>query len=581
MCNGSVAAKGIPNIVDRSGRHQLPVGIESFEDVLRRFIYVDKSLAVRDLVDRGGVTLYCRPRRFGKSTFLRMLQCFFECPVEGFVPNRHGLFDSLAIAENDDPWYMEHNCMHPVIFLNLASCGADTIEGTMAKIANAIAHEYTRHRYLYDEKRMFPQELELFRRLSTKTARRGELVDSLAWLSTLLARYHSTQTVILIDEYDTPVNDAHINGFRHEMLDFYRTWLSDALKGTVDLFCSALTGVLRVSQESIFSEINNVRIDTTLDDDHAEAIGFTSAEAKALAVYVGRADGMDEMTAWYDGYRFGSTNVYNPWSVLNYLHSGVAQPYWTNTSRNGIVVDLVRRADEVQTAELAELASGGTVSKALDLRTVFDDLSENSGAVWAQLYQTGYVTTEDTGTPNDDMMPRRLHVPNLEVRRLYGKELIARATHLAGSAQRLAMLHRAFTAADAPAVQYALRQILLDSTSYHDLTSEAGYHVLLLALLYAVPGYRPATSDRESGDGRCDVLLEPLPSEVTRLPAHALEIKLDRNATDDNALYTCARDVALAQAKDLTYGHGLAGSGLVRWGISFCGKRVAVTCERS
>ena len=578
MCNGSVTATGTPHIVDKTGRRQLPVGIESFEDVLEGFAYVDKSLAVRDLVDRRGVTLYCRPRRFGKSTFLRMLQCFFDVDPSKDARGRKELFGDLAIA-GGEARYMEECGTHPVIYLNLASCGAETFEQTLSKIAAVMAGEYARRRYLYDPSWMFPDEQKKFQRLTSGTASEAELVGSLSWLSTLLRNHHGAQTVILIDEYDTPVNDAHLSGFRREVLGFYRDWLSSALKGTVDLYCAVLTGVLRVSQESIFSELNNVKFDTTLDLDHAEAIGFTAEEAGALAAHVGRGDAA-EMAAWYDGYRFGDVDVYNPWSVLNYLQAGVAQPYWTNTSRNGIVVDLIRRAGEGQTAELAELAGGGTVAKPLDLRTVFDDLAENPGAVWAQLYQAGYVTTEDTGRPNDDEMPRELHIPNLEVRRLYQKELLARAARLAGSEARLAALHRAVASADAPVAEDALRRILLDAPSYHDLARESDYHVLLLALLYSVPGYRPATSDRESGDGRCDVLLEPQPAEAGRLPANAMELKLDKGAKDDDALAACARDVALAQAERLGYGHGLAGAGLVRWGIAFCGKRVAVVCER-
>ena len=579
MCNGSVKVKGEPRIVDRSGRRQLPIGIESFEDVLSSFVYVDKSLAVAELVDRRGVTLYCRPRRFGKSTFLRMLQCFFDTTPDEDSSKRRNLFSDLAIADGA-PRYMEECGTHPVIYLNLASCGANSFEGTLAKIANVVAREYARRRYLYDPSWMFNDEQERFQRLTGGTASAAELAGSLSWLSTLLRNYHGKQVVILIDEYDTPVNDAHVHGFREQVLEFYRAWLSDALKGTVDLYCAALTGVLRVSQESIFSELNNVRFDTTLDEDHAEAIGFTSEEAVALAEYMGRSHGVSQMAEWYDGYRFGKTDVYNPWSVLNYLYGGEAQPYWTNTSRNGIVVDLVRHAGEAQTVELAELAGGGVVAKPLDLRTVFDDLSDNPEAVWAQLYQAGYVTTRDTGRPNDGKMPRRLYIPNLEVREMYSDELLARATRLAGTKARLATLHRAVAAADADGVRDAMRRILLDSASYHDLVRESDYHVLLLALLYAVDGYRPAVSDRESGDGRCDVLLEPLPTEATRLPAHAMELKLGGSADTDEELAACARDIALDQAKRLEYGHGLDGAGLVRWGVAFSGKRVAVVCER-
>ena len=567
-------SEGSPRIVDCVGRRKLPVGIESFEDVLSQFVYVDKTLAICDMVDRRGVTLYCRPRRFGKSTLLRMLQCFFELPVEGCVPDRRALFSDLAIADAD-PRYLDECGRHPVIYLNLASCGATSYDEFLGHLQTRIAEEYSRHRYLVDPVRMWPEEVDRFRRLGTATARPEELASSLAWLSQLLCQHHGSKVVILIDEYDTPVNDAHVNGFRGQVLDFYRAWLSDALKGTTSLYCAALTGVLRVSQESIFSELNNVRIDTTLDVDHAEAIGFTEAEAEALAAYVGREGGIGEMRAWYDGYRFGQTQVYNPWSVLNYLTTGEAQPYWTNTSRNGIVTDLVGRAGEEQTVELATLASGGSVAKPLDLRTVFDDLSTNREAVWAQLYQAGYVTTEDTGRPNDSNKLRALRVPNLEVSELFGEELLARAARVAGGSDRLATLHRAVLACDAPALEAALRRILLDSPSYHDLLDEGDYHVLLLALLYAVPGYRPATSNRESGDGRCDVLLEPLPERASELPALALELKVLHDA-DDEALAACAREDALAQAVRLEYGHGLAGTGLVRWGIAFSGKRVAV-----
>lgn len=579
MCNGSVKS-GAPRIMDKSGRRQLPVGIESFDDVLESFTYVDKSLAIKDLVDRRGVTLYCRPRRFGKSTFLRMLQSFFDVPTEGELPEHKSRFEGLAIAD-DEPRYMDEYGRHPVIYLNLASCGATSYEDALLKLSTVVATEYSRRRYLYDPTWMFPNEQERFQRLTGGTANEAELAGSLAWLATLLRNHHGSQVVILIDEYDTPVNDAHLNGFRAKMLDFYRSWLSNALKGTTNLYCAALTGVLRVSQESIFSELNNVRFDTTLDEDHAEAIGFTKDEAMALAEYMGRANSVREMADWYDGYRFGRVDVYNPWSVLNYLYGGIAQPYWTNTSRNGIVVDLVRRAGEEQTLELAKLASGGVLPKPLDLRTVFDDLADNPEAVWPQLYQTGYVTTNDTGRPNDSKMLRGLYIPNLEVRELYTDELLARATRLAGSAQRLRALHRAVVAADAAATQTALRRILLDAPSYHDLTREADYHVLLLALLYAVDGYHPATSNRESGNGRCDVLLEPSPAEAGRLFAHAMELKVDTDAGDDDQkLAACARNVALAQAIRQTYGHGLAGVGLVRWGIAFCGKHVAVVCER-
>lgn len=215
------------------------------------------------------------------------------------------------------------------------------------------------------------------------------------------------------------------------------------------------------------------------------------------------------MRAWYDGYRFGRGKAYNPWSVLNYLRSGVAQPYWTNTSMNGIVRDLVARADDKTSVELAAVAAGGTIRKPLDLRTVFDDLADNPEAVWPQMYQAGYLTTDDTGAANDDSRPRRLRVPNHEAERLFQKELIDRAKRLAGSESRLKTLHAAVVRDEPQTLEEALRQILLDGPNFLDLADEGRCHMLLLALLYGVPGYRPPTSNRESDDGRSDVLLEP------------------------------------------------------------------------
>ena len=575
MCNGSSHVHGDPHIVDHAGRRELPVGIESFADMLSGFVYVDKTLALKELVDRCGVTQYCRPRRFGKSTLLRMIQCFFELPVQGYIPDCRELFDDLAIAGQGER-YLEERGAHPVVYLNLASCAGATFADARARISQIMADEYIRHAYLLESPRLLGFEKERFERVAAGAATPAELTSSLATLSKLLSRHHGgAQAVILIDEYDTPINEGYVKGYRQEMLDFYRSWLTDALKGTTNLYCAALTGVLRVSQESIFSELNNVQVDTTLDDDHAEAIGFTEAEAEALATYVGRADRMDDMRQWYDGYRFGTTRVYNPWSVLRFLRSGEAQPYWTNTSSNGIVRDLVARAGQDETVELARLAAGGTVARPLDLRTVFDGLASNPSAVWAQMYQAGYLTTEDTGFPNDSKRQRALKVPNFEVGELFAQELIDRSVRMAGSRHRLDALHRAVSSADAPAFQDALRQILLDSPSYHDLTDEGRYHTLLLGLLYCVPGYKPATSNRESGDGRCDVLLEPLPERARDFPALAMELKLAKKGED---LVEVARDVALAQAVRLSYGHGLAGSRSVLWGIAFYGKDVACAC---
>lgn len=583
MCNGSALSEGVPHIVDNTGNRILRTGTESFEDLVERYVYVDKTLLVRDVMDGSGVTLFCRPRRFGKSTALRMLQCFFEEGVEGSIPDRRRLFDKLAVAGAGERVNRERGA-HPVIYLSLGGCALGSFEKTTSRIAQQVAGEYQRHDYLLDSAALRGYLRPRFERIAAQEPTDVDLLTSLAWLSSLLARHHGSKTVILIDEYDTPINDGYLNGYRKEIVDFCRSWLTDALKGTDQLFLSALTGVLRVSQESIFSELNNISVNTTLDEGYGEAFGFTAAEAEELAHLMGRGDCTEQMHAWYDGYRFGSSEVYNPWSVLHYLGSGIAQPYWTNTSRNGIVRDLVAHADDRTSVELAKVAAGEAVEKPLDLRTVFDDLEDNPGAVWPQMYQAGYLTTDDTGAANDDARLRRLRVPNLEVKKLFQKELVERAKRFAGSDRRLEALHDAIMRDDPKALEGALREVLLDSPSFLDLSDEARCHMLLLALLYGMPGYRPPTSNRESGDGRSDVLLEPLASHVRELPCIAIEIKRPHGnrgkPLEGEVLAAHARDVALAQAVRMEYGHGLTGRGRLLWGVSFGGKNVACACKR-
>lgn len=583
MCNGSQNARGVPNIVDRTGERILAPGTASFARLVTKYIYVDKTMLIDDVVRHGDVTLFCRPRRFGKSCVMSMLRYYLEAPVEGWIPNRAGLFDGLAV-EGASARTTAERFRHPVIRLSLGRCAGGSFEATVALIAEVVAEEYTRHDYLLESKALRPYLRDRYMRLASGEPKtEGELVSSLAWLSILLHDHHEADVVILIDEYDAPIVDGHLNGYRARILSFYRSWLTDAIKDNDDLLLSALTGVLRVSQESIFSELNNVEVNTMLDGEYGEAFGFTPDEVAALADYVGRGELTDQMRTWYDGYRSGGTDVYNPWSVIKCLKKGRAQAYWTNTSMNGIVRELVRRADEPTSLDLARVASGSTVEKALDMQTVFDDLAKNPGAVWPQLYQTGYVTTDDTGGANMRRRPRRLRLPNLEVAELFGDELFGRAQAFAGSTDNLCALHTALRGTDEDALERALRQIMLDSPSFHDLASEGQCHMLLMGLLYGMDGYRSPTSNREAGDGRADVLLEPEPTRALELPAVVVEVKRPRDDRrrdlEPDALKAHARDVALDQAVRNEYAHGMRGRGLVLWGVSFAGKHVACACK--
>lgn len=583
MCNVAVTTKRTPYIVDNSGWKELPVGIEDFERVIRDFVYVDKTLVIRDLIRRGGTTLFCRPRRFGKSLFIRMLQCFFEVPVPGFVHDRHHLFGNLAIAETGER-FCRHCCAHPVIRMNLSGTDGRTWEEARERLGTQVASEYERHRYVLESNIMSDVAKAKYRRLMAKEGSYGDLYESLSWLSDVLRDFHGEQTVVLIDEYDCPIVRGHVAGWREDVTSFMRSWLSAALKDTDSLFLAALTGVQRVSKESIFSDLNNMVVDTPLNHQYAESFGLTEAEAQALATHMDMAGHAEEMRTWYDGYSFGGTRVYNPWSTLNFLRERLAQPYWTNTSGNAVLTELIARADEGCERDLRVLCQAGTVTHAIDLNTVSDDLATNPDAVWSQLYLAGYLTTDDCDVPNDAKVKRELRIPNGEVRRLFERELSVRSSRVAGSAGRLCDLHAAMSAADPVRLDAVLGSIVLDSASFHDLTDEGRCHMFLLAMLYDMDGYRMPESNRESGRGRSDIVLRPNAAHASTLPAIVCEVKRPRhrNGCDLTAseLSANARDVALAQALTHDYGRDVESAGRLVWGVSFSGKLVRTACRR-
>ncbi len=568
MCNGSASATGDARVVDRLGIGSLPIGIESFADVARNFVYVDKTLLAAELIDRRGVTLFCRPRRFGKSTALRMLQCFFEAPVDDWIESDPSLFDGLAISEGEER-HLAQQGAHPVIYLGLNSCGGDTWEAMRASVARIVADEFGRHGYLAESPRVSSVDRRAFERVWSEEGSEEDLQGSLARLARLLARHHRSQVVILIDEYDKIVTEGHLHGYRDEATGFLKRWLTGALKGTVDLYLAALTGVQRVSKESIFSDLNNFTVDTALDHRYREAFGFTAEEVAALAARVGRANRVGELAAWYDGYDFGGEAAYNPWSVLNYLDKGcVAQPYWTNTSSNEVVRRLIARADESTNASLTALAEGGAVTEPLDLSVVFGQIDSDTSAIWSQLYLAGYLTTHDVAEPYNARLPRSLVVPNLEVRGLFRGELLDRAQAAGGGRRALASLHAALASGDAEAAGRELERALLDTVSYYDLLSENSCHMWLLSLLYGMDGYRFPHSNREVGRGRPDVVVEPDAAHEAELPAMVLEAKFVADATGDQL--RAAAEAALSdQALPKRYAHGLAGAGALLWAVAF------------
>ncbi len=594
-------------VIDRSGNRRMPVGVADFADAIQNCVVIDKSKLIADVATRGAkVTLFCRPRRFGKSLAMSMLRYYFEKPVEGIRTRAYpGLFDGLAVMDAAPEVLAMHQA-HPVIFLTLAQVEGADWEETRDALAMVMADEYGRHRYLLEGDTLAGDQRGYFHRVLSAQEPESDLRYTLSRLCGFLGTYYGVPPVILIDEYDCPIISAHNEDKKHDKgyydacIRFMRMWLGRALKAGTDYQLACLTGVQRVSHESIFSGLNNVDVDTALNHLYREGFGFVDAEVEELLAYVGRPDTMDEVRTWYDGYNFGGEGVYNPWSVINYVRSGF-QPgsYWSNTSGNAILKDLVANADAQTREQVVELADGRSVEHELNLGTVFGDMRTNPEAVWSQLFLAGYLTTDDVWNPDAARAVRPMRIPNHEVRESYRIEIVDRARAISGGRGNLERLQDAVVAGDLEAFGEALDQVLGHAASFHDLTLEESYHDLLLGLLYQVRGYRYVRSNREEGLGRFDLRLDPLPENVGRLPvvvveAKRLSPKVARGVGGEGLQKVLAPLAAegLAQAKRLGYARSCAeGPGeepdgtiapaqALAWGIAFRGKTFYAACER-
>lgn len=577
--------QGAARLSDLCGEKGLAIGNSNFESVVQMSVFVDKSMLIADILkSRAAVTLFCRPRRFGKSLNLSMLQRFFEIPVgvdEG--TDFASLFKGLAIWEAEGGRFREHQGAYPVIRLALNSLKCEDAEELEDRLADVMAREYRRHGYLMESDKLNEFERRDFAKVASGEGSRAVIFASLLSLTVLLHKHYGRQAIVLIDEYDAPVMAAYTNGFYSKAVSLLKSWLTGALKDNPSLAFAVMTGVQRISKESIFSDLNNLKVDTPLNVASDERFGFTQGEVEALASYLDAESGIVPAREWYDGYRFGNVDVYNPWSVLNYFNEGcVPDVYWGNTSSNGVLGDMVRGSDDATMGKLCRLMEpGGQVEEPIDTRVVFPDIGVRSSALWSMLYLSGYVTTEDTELPNNVQELRRLRIPNREVAQLYRDEIVERFRAIAGGSERLAGLHRALVEGDAGAMVAEVEDILLNCASYYDLVSENSYHMLMAGLLFGVRGYGSPVCNHERGRGRFDIQLVPDDSDAS--PLITLELKFakagDGAASERERLAALAQE-ALGQIADRAYDAAAGAAGSLRWGIALSGKSVAAAANR-
>ncbi len=563
----------------------LPIGIEDFKEIIEaRYYYVDKTLLIQDLLDHlSKVTLFTRPRRFGKTLNMSMLKYFFEDTWdEALNAENHAIFENLKIMDAGEE-YTEQMQQYPVISLTLKSAKQDIFEDAYFKMKTEILYEFKRHRRILESDRLLDSEKELYRRLMDGTAGLAEYSGALKFLSECIFSATGQKCIILIDEYDVPLENAYFHGFYDRMISFIRSLFESALKTNPNLEFAVITGCLRISRESIFTGLNNLRIVSILNKDYGEYFGFTSQEVETMASYYGAEERMDDIRRWYDGYLFGNSEVYNPWSVVNFMadlrtdKSAFVRPYWANTSSNEIVRDLIRHADSTAREELETLIAGGTLKKPLHEDITYGEINENQDNLWNFLFFTGYLKSLSTEIDKRRIFAE-LTIPNDEVLSIY-EEKISEWFDEQIKTRDLTSLYQAMLEGDAETLQKELTKLLKQTISYMD-SPEAFYHGFLAGVLVNMERNYRVKSNRESGKGRYDLCI--FHSVDTEKPAAVIELKLAENV-GKRSMETAALE-ALAQINSKEYDEELAIEGYTEcWhiGIAFFRKQCCVKMEKA
>lgn len=554
----------------------LPIGIDNFEKIITEdYFYVDKSLLIKSLIDKKGeVNVFTRPRRFGKTLNLSMLRYFFEKPLDG--KSRKHLFEGLKIMEQGEKYSSEQE-QYPVIFLTLKSAKQPNWEISLKMLYREICSEFNRHEDILKDSRM-EKYAERYRRIKSEKGEAADYVDSIKFLSECLFEYYGKKTIILIDEYDVPLENAYYEKFYDQMVSFIRSLFESALKTNENLAFSVLTGCLRISKESIFTGLNNLNVISILNKDYDEHFGFVEEEVRDMLSFYNRDRQMATMKEWYDGYRFGNAEVYNPWSVINYVNSLMTDENafptaaWSNTSSNSIVKDLIYRADESVRGEIEALTNGETIEKKVHEDITYDDIYATQENLWNFLFFTGYLKQVSMRMENDDRFVM-LAIPNKEVSSIYRNQ-ISNWFREKVKLQNLSELYNAMLSGNPETFELELAEQLRKTISCMD-SREAFYHGFLLGLMANLKTYI-IKSNLDSGLGRFDICIR---SNNENIPPVILELKLAKKYKELSEV--C--DTALLQIREKHYTDALEEDGYkeaICYGIGFFRKRVMVKMER-
>ena len=561
-------------------KKQIAIGVEDFKEIIVKDGYfVDKTLMIQSLIEsRTMVTLFMRPRRFGKTLNQFMIRRFFEDERtrSGERIDNGYLFDGLKITACGEE-VLQHQQQYPVIFLSLKSAKQPNFEEAYKKICRALAEEFRRHQYLLEGNSLADDQKIMFQKIMTEQADYSAYNDALKFLSECLWQYHGKNTMILIDEYDVPLENAYLEGFYDQMIQFIRSLFESALKTNPYLEKSVITGCLRISKESIFTGLNNLETDSVLHTRYADSFGFTEDEVKAMLAYYDLAAELPEVKRWYDGYLFNETEIYNPWSILKYVNdrkdkvTKFALPYWSNTSSNSIVREMVGEADEMAKADLETLINDGTIEKPVHEDITYGDIHQSQDNLWNFLFFTGYLKKiSERKDESGETLYLTMAIPNTEIKTIYKNSIAYWFEQRMKETDRSPLKH-ALETGDCEAAEDFINRQLADTISYYDY-AENFYHGFMAGLLVNIGGYR-VKSNRESGNGRPDIVMQTV--QVRKGRVILLELKI----ADSIAEMEAACDRGLAQIEEQRYAEPFITEGypeVKKYALSFCKKECMI-----
>ncbi len=550
----------------------LPIGISDYRVASSEYYYIDKTMMIKDFLDeRPMVSLFTRPRRFGKTLNMNMIRTFFEKTEE----------DTAKYFRDKKIWscgqkYIEHQGKYPVIFMTFKDVKFNTWDETFTSIKALFSAEAARHMELATSDKISEYDKKYFNKLLSADMTAVELSAVLGNLSRMLCVHHGIETIIIIDEYDTPIQQGHSKGFYEDIILFMRNLFSGGLKDNQNLKFGFLTGILRVAKESIFSGLNNLTINSIIDNKYSEYFGFTAAEVKEMCEYYNAADKFDEICEWYDGYRFGKSDIFNPWSVINYFNNECEpRAFWQSTGSNDIISEVIAEADADIYERLTSLVNGNSFTTYIDTGVIYPQIKNNPSTIYSFLLVAGYLKANKTSTAISGDFMCEVALPNKEISFVYNKEILRKLDNIIPQATAIS-IQEAIYSGDGVKLQTLIQTLLTQSVSCYDTAGENFYHGLMLGLC-ALLGGSYLTSNRESGDGRYDIQLMP---KNDILPGIIIELKAKKGCSADELKKLS--ETALKQIEDKKYDTEMTAKGvktIYKYGVAFSGKMVEVTTK--